>query len=154
MGDNFRGNYQNWPSVGEYDIMENVNGINQVWGVLHCGLKENGPCHERQGLAGNIACPGSPCQGNPHVYSIEVDRSTSPEKLTWSVDGVVFHTLTESDVRPPVWEQVAHHGQFLLLNVAIGGAFPDTQRGSKTPIPATVPGVPMYVDWVAVYNSA
>lgn len=35
LGNNYRGNYQNWPSVGEYDIMENVNGINRVWGVLH-----------------------------------------------------------------------------------------------------------------------
>lgn len=38
LGGNYRGVYTNWPSVGEYDIMENVNGINKVTGVLHCDV--------------------------------------------------------------------------------------------------------------------
>lgn len=38
LGSPYRGNYWNWPAVGEFDIMENVNGINTVWGVLHCGV--------------------------------------------------------------------------------------------------------------------
>ncbi|KAF2188056.1 glycoside hydrolase family 16 protein [Zopfia rhizophila CBS 207.26] len=153
LGGNYRGDYQNWPSVGEFDIMENVNGVNSVWGVLHCGVNPGGPCMETDGIAGNIACPGSPCQGNWHVYTIEVDRSTSPERLTWSVDGVTFHTVTQTQVGTDTWVQAVQHGHFILLNLAMGGAFPNNQRGSGTPIPATVPGVPLYVDWVAVYNS-
>ncbi|MGH8881216.1 MAG: 1,3-beta-glucanase, partial [Stackebrandtia sp.] len=35
LGSPYRGNFQNWPGIGEFDIMENVNGINSVWGVLH-----------------------------------------------------------------------------------------------------------------------
>ena len=31
LGAPFRGNYWNWPGIGEFDIMENVNGINSVW---------------------------------------------------------------------------------------------------------------------------
>lgn len=52
LGSNYRGNYQNWPSVGEFDIMENVNGIDSVWGVFHCGVNPGGPCNETDGIAG------------------------------------------------------------------------------------------------------
>lgn len=36
LGGDFRGNYQNWPAVGEIDIMENVNGGVGTTNVLHC----------------------------------------------------------------------------------------------------------------------
>jgi beta-glucanase (GH16 family) len=121
--------------------------------VLHCGKAPGGPCKEFGGLLANRRCPGSPCQGNWHVYTIEVDRSCKPEKLTWSVDGICYHTITEDDIGEETWAQAVHHGHFLLLNVAIGGAFPNGNRNSTTPIPATVPGVPLYADWIAVYNS-
>lgn len=29
LGNAYRGNYQNWPSIGEFDIMENFNGVNR-----------------------------------------------------------------------------------------------------------------------------
>ncbi|KAH6698509.1 hypothetical protein BKA61DRAFT_622322 [Leptodontidium sp. MPI-SDFR-AT-0119] len=64
LGSSYRGNYQNWPSVGEFDIMENVNGINSVWGVVHCSVNPGGPCMETDGLPGNRTCPNTPCQGN------------------------------------------------------------------------------------------
>ncbi|OAL46841.1 beta-glucanase [Pyrenochaeta sp. DS3sAY3a] len=153
LGNSYRGNYQNWPAVGEYDIMENVNGINRVWGVLHCGVNPGGPCSETDGIAANVQCPGTPCQGNWHVYSLEVDRSSSPEKLTWSVDGVNFHVVTANDLPAETWAQTVHHGHFILLNLAIGGAFPNKNSGITTPTARTAPGVPLYVDWVAVYNS-
>jgi hypothetical protein len=41
---------------------------------------------------------------------------------------------------------------FVILNVAIGGAFPNAFGGG--PVEATQPGVPMLVDYVAVYQSA
>lgn len=75
LGAAYRGNYQNWPSIGEFDIMENVNGINSVWGTLHCGTNPGGPCDETNGLSASLACPGSPCQGTYHTYSIQHDRS-------------------------------------------------------------------------------
>lgn len=36
IGGAFRGNYTNWPMVGELDIMENVNGIDTTSSVMHC----------------------------------------------------------------------------------------------------------------------
>lgn len=153
MGAAYRGNYHNWPAVGEYDIMDNVNGLNRVWGVLHCGVNPGGPCRETAGLFGNVQCPGSPCQGNWHTYTVEVDRSVVPETLAWSVDDVVFHTVGETEVGAETWAQAVHHGHFLLLNVAVRGAFPDAEKGGKTPTAETVPGMAMFADWVAVYNS-
>jgi hypothetical protein len=88
-----------------------------------------------------------------HVYTIEVDRSVSPEKLTWFVDDIAFHTVSQTDVGSDVWAQTVHHGHFILLNLAIGGAFPNNNLGSSTPIPQTASGIPLYADWVAVYNS-
>ena len=68
LGSPYRGNYQNWPGIGEFDIMENVNGINSVWGVLHCGVAPGGPCNEFNGIGANRACPGSHLPvGVPHL---------------------------------------------------------------------------------------
>src|SRR6266540_3128322 len=52
LGAPFRGVYTNWPSVGEIDVMENVNGANTVWGTLHCGVAPGGPCNEFNGIGG------------------------------------------------------------------------------------------------------
>jgi beta-glucanase (GH16 family) len=153
LGAPYRGNYQNWPSVGEFDVMENVNGINAVWAVLHCGVNPGGPCNETLGIGANRPCPGSTCQSAFHTYSFEWDRSVSPNQLRWYVDGQQFHTVTQSQVGEPHWSNMTgHNGYFLLLNVAMGGAFPNGVAGSATPTAATVSGRPMLVDYVAVYS--
>jgi beta-glucanase (GH16 family) len=153
LGAPYRGNYQNWPGVGEFDVMENVNGINSVWGVLHCGVNPGGPCNETMGLGANRACPGSTCQSAFHTYAFEWDRSVSPNQLRWYVDGQQFHSVTQSQIGEPHWTNMTgHNGYFLLLNVAMGGAFPNGVAGSATPTGATVSGRPMLVDYVAVYS--
>ncbi|MET7705262.1 carbohydrate-binding protein [Micromonospora sp. NPDC005413] len=153
LGAPYRGNYQNWPGIGEFDVMENVNGINSVWGVLHCGVAPGGPCDEFNGIGASRACPGASCQSAFHTYRFEWDASISPQQLRWYVDGQLFHTVTQSRVGDSAWSQMTSHaGYFLLLNVAMGGAFPNGVAGSGTPTAATVPGRPMLVDYVAVYR--
>ncbi len=44
----------------------------------------------------------------------------------------------------------SHEGYFILLNLAMGGSFPNGVAGSSTPTGGTVSGVPMLVDYVAV----
>lgn len=151
LGAPYRGNYQNWPGIGELDIMENVNGLNQVWGTLHCGVNPGGPCNETNGLGGYRACPNSNCQGNFHTYAIEWDRSVSPEVLRWYVDGVQYLTVSQNQVGNTYWSQMSN-GYFILLNVAMGGAFPNGVAGYSTPTSSTVSGKPMLVDYVAVYT--
>jgi hypothetical protein len=154
LGAPYRGNYQNWPAVGEFDFMENVNGINSVWGTLHCGTNPGGPCNETNGLGSSRACPGSACQGNFHTYRFEWDQSVTPNQLRWYVDGQQFHSVSQSQVDATTWANMTNHaGYFLLLNVAIGGGFPDGVNGSATPTGATTPGVPMLVDYVAAWTS-
>jgi beta-glucanase (GH16 family) len=150
LGAPYRGNYWNWPGIGEFDIMENVNGINSVWGVLHCGVNPGGPCNETTGLGASRACPGSTCQSAFHTYRFEWDTSVSPNQLRWYVDGQQFHSLSQSQFPADTWSNMTSHaGYFVLLNVAIGGAFPDALNG-PTPRASTVPDRPMLVDYVAV----
>jgi beta-glucanase (GH16 family) len=153
LGAPYRGNFQNWPGIGEFDIMENVNGINSVWGVLHCGVAPGGPCNEFNGIGANRACPGATCQAAFHTYRFEWDRSIAPNQLRWYVDGQQFHTVSQAQLDAGTWNNMTGHaGYFLLLNVAMGGAFPDPVAGRATPNANTVPDRPMVVDYVAAWT--
>ncbi|GGV82054.1 MULTISPECIES: glycoside hydrolase family 16 protein [Streptomyces] len=151
LGSPFRGNYWNWPGIGELDIMENVQGLNTVWATMHCGTNPGGPCKETEGIGGSTACPGSTCQSGFHTYALEWDRSTSPEQMRFSVDGVTYHTVRADQMDATTWANATQHGYFLILNVAMGGGFPDAFGGG--PDGGTEPGHPMVVDYVRVLQS-
>ncbi|WZH49532.1 family 16 glycosyl hydrolase [Fusarium acuminatum] len=153
LGSAYRGNYQNWPSIGEFDIMENVNGINRVWGVMHCGVNPGGPCRETDGLVGSRECPNSPCQRNFHTYTLEVDRTQTLEAVRWFVDGILFWQIVSTDLPADVWAQSVHSPHFLLLNLAIGGAFPNNNHGGSTPLASTVASATLQAEYIAVYNA-
>jgi hypothetical protein len=138
---------------GEIDIMESVNGANRDYGTYHCGTLPGGPCNEPTGLSHNSVCPGSTCQGNFHTYRLLVDRSKSPESLTWFVDGKETGKLLSYSVPPAVWIQTIHKPHFILLNLAMGGAFPNALAGRDTPTAQTVPGGKYQIGYVAVYNT-
>ncbi|WP_433827126.1 carbohydrate-binding protein [Actinoplanes sp. CA-015351] len=141
----------NWPGIGEWDIMENINGRPSVFAALHCGTNPGGPCNETTGLgSGERACSG--CLTSFHTYALEYDRSTSPEQLRWYLDGVNYFTLNSTVVDATTWNNATHHGFFVILNVAIGGGFPAAFGGGPTA--QTQPGVPMLVDYVAVWQSS
>ncbi|MFI5674024.1 glycoside hydrolase family 16 protein [Streptomyces cellulosae] len=152
LGAPYRGNYQNWPGVGELDIMENVQGRNTVWATMHCGTNPGGPCNETTGLGNSTACPGSTCQSAFHTYAMEWDRSASPEAIRFYVDGVNYHTVTASQVDAATWSNATNHGFFIILNVAMGGAFPDAFGGGLDA--DTRSGMPMTVDYVQVLSSS
>jgi hypothetical protein len=141
----------NWPSIGEWDIMEDINGRSSVFAALHCGTNPGGVCNETTGLtSGEKACSG--CQTGMHTYAVEYDRSTSPEQMRWYLDGNNYFTLNSSQIDATTWNNATHHGVFVILNVAMGGGFPAAFGGGPTS--ATQSGVPMLVDYVAVYQSS
>jgi hypothetical protein len=100
-------------------------------------------------------CDTRCCLTSPHTSDEIPEQARSqrscPRVLTTRV---TTHTITENDVGEDTWVQAVQHRHMILLNVAIGGAFRNGDRGSATPLPVTVPGLPLYADWFAVYNSA
>lgn len=143
----------NWPSIGELDIMEDVNARSQVAQTLHCGVNPGGPCNETSGLgSGLVACSG--CQTGYHTYAVIVDRrNTSAEQLRFYVDGNLNYTINESQMDPTTWQNAIDHGFFLIFDVAMGGGFPNGVCGCTTPTAATTSGAGMSIDWVAVYQT-
>ncbi|WP_405905654.1 MULTISPECIES: glycoside hydrolase family 16 protein [unclassified Streptomyces] len=149
LGAPFRGNYWNWPGIGELDIMENVQGLGTLWATMHCGTSPGGPCNETSGIGGNTPC--TTCQSSFHTYAVEWDKSTSVEEMRFYLDGVNFHTVRANQVDATTWTNATNHGYFLILNVAMGGGFPDAFGGG--PDAGTVPGHPLVVDYVQVLQS-
>ncbi|PRX91751.1 glycoside hydrolase family 16 protein [Allonocardiopsis opalescens] len=143
LGAPFRGNYHNWPGIGEIDIMENVNGQNLTHGVLHCDVAPGGACNEFNGIGNSydLGAPGG--QAGFHTYTMV--WSDDPQELRWYVDGNHFHTVTPAQIGQDVWDRAfGSHGFFIILNVAIGGGWPGLPDGT------TVSGSPLLVDYVTV----
>jgi beta-glucanase (GH16 family) len=146
LGAPYRGYFWNWPSVGEIDLMENVNGLNQWWGVLHCGTNPGGPCNETTGLAGSAAGFSPTLQSDFHTYRMESDKSVSPQQIRWYVDGVQRHAVYSDQVDAATWSNATNHGFFIILNTAIGGGW------AGNPTSSTASGGSMLVDYVRVYT--
>ncbi|MFJ6795427.1 acyltransferase family protein [Streptomyces sp. NPDC091268] len=147
LGAPLRDGYTGWPGVGELDVMESVNGRDAVFGSLHCGVLEGGPCEEPVGLtSGPQPCPG--CRTGFHSYAVEVDLSPGAREVRWYLDGRVYHRAAADRMDAATWQRAVDHGVFLILNVAIGGKLP--LADGATAGPATEPGHPMRVDHVTV----
>ncbi|HEY2519398.1 MAG TPA: discoidin domain-containing protein [Streptosporangiaceae bacterium] len=136
-----------WPTSGEIDMMEDVNGLNEASQTLHDAA--NSPGHPL------IACPGagSSCQTGYHTYSVIIDRTnTSAETLQFLMDGTVESTITEASVGTTAWQEAIDHGFFIIFDLAMGGNYPDGICGCTTPTSATSSGASMSVGYVAVYE--
>ena len=146
LGAQFRVDH-NWPSDGEIDTMEDINGLSSVFGTLHCGVDPGGPCNETTGIgSGQHACPG--CQTGFHTYSVIVDRSVSPEQIRWYLDGANYFTVSANQVDATTWTNAVDHGFFIIFDLAMGGGFPNAFGGGPTA--ATQSGASMIVDNVQV----
>ncbi|MGD0606073.1 MAG: ricin-type beta-trefoil lectin domain protein, partial [Streptosporangiaceae bacterium] len=136
-----------WPTSGEIDMMEDVNGLNEASQTLHDAA--NSPGHAL------IACPaaGSGCQTGYHTYSVIVNRTnTSAETLQFVMDGTVESTITEASVGTTAWQEAIDHGFFIIFDLAMGGNYPNGICNCTTPTSATSSGASMSVAYVAVYE--
>jgi beta-glucanase (GH16 family) len=145
-----------WPATGEVDILEDVDAYNLVSGTLHCGnLTERnpdgttGPCHERTGLSSGFRpCPN--CQNTYHTYSVLIDRrDAGNEQIAWYLDGREYFSVSENRVGPAAWTAAIDHGLSIILDVGIGGSYPDRRCGCDSSIQAT-PGAAMSIAGVWV----
>jgi hypothetical protein len=144
----------NWPSTGEIDVMEDVNALSEHSGTLHCGTDPGGPCNETTGLGSGLqSCSG--CQTGYNTYSVIINRTnTSNESITWYLNGNAYFTATESQVGTATWQAAVDHGFFLILDLAIGGGFPNGVCGCTSPSGSTSSGAAMSVGYVAVYQTS
>ncbi|KAK1959649.1 endo-1,3-beta-glucanase, partial [Colletotrichum sublineola] len=156
MGSAFRTNVTSWPGVGEIDMLEVSNGVGKVFQTAHCGVIHGGPCNEKTGISSSAEFP----RGEFVKVACEVDRSAAggfaSEKLVWYVNDKPTQTITGQQIGDETyWKNLAQNPKMILLNVAVGGEFPDAKAGSKMPTAQTVGGKEsrMEVKYVAVYSS-
>jgi beta-glucanase (GH16 family) len=134
-----------WPQAGELDMFEGLNGDNKASQTLHDG----GPT-ESHGL---ISCPVATCQTAFNTYSVIVDRTNpNAESLQFLMDGKVEKTVTEAEVGTADWKAAIDHGFYILLDLAMGGNYPDSDCNCTGPTSSTTSGGQLKVAYVAVYE--
>ncbi|HET7244041.1 MAG TPA: carbohydrate-binding protein [Streptosporangiaceae bacterium] len=99
------------------------------------------------------SCSG--CQTGYNTYSVIINRTnTSNESITWLLNGTAYFTATEGQVGTATWQAAVDHGFFLILDLAIGGGFPNGVCGCTSPSASTSSGAAMSVGYVAVYQTS
>jgi beta-glucanase (GH16 family) len=128
-----------WPKCGEIDIMENIG---REPGIVHGSL--HGPssvAHTSDSTATVSLPPGKNYSDDFHIYAIQWEPGT----VRFYVDSDNYATLTQAQW-PVGGQWVFDHPFFMIMNVAIGGAWPGSPDAS-TQFPQQ-----MLVDYVRVYS--
>jgi beta-glucanase (GH16 family) len=126
-----------WPRCGEIDVMENIGREpSVVHGTMH------GPGYSGgSSIGGSHTLTAGSFADDYHVFAVE----WTPGEVRWFVDGTEYRRNTPANL-PPGAAWVFDHPFFLLLNVAVGGAWPGDPDAS------TVFPQQMLVDYVRVYE--
>lgn len=164
-----------WPKCGEIDICEmgHVNGIN-------AGTQDryfNGACHWGESFnngaypnVGQFCTADYPVQGDFHLFTLlwtedsiamYLDKDKYPE-----VDPYFQLSLRGKEINEP--GHYFNHPFYLVLNLSVGGFFPNMPAAEKYPelitaddpsfqrvtaLPADGTPVKMYVDYIRVYEA-
>ncbi|CAG9951722.1 unnamed protein product [Clonostachys rosea f. rosea IK726] len=138
-----------WPMCGELDIFEQINGLMEGFGTIHCGQKEGGVCNEPKGRGVTTTIPDNEF----HNWALVVDRTSNnwqTETIQWLRDGAPFSTVTGAEIGDQgIWSTLAHSPFYMLLNVAVGGNLPGDPDASTE----SGYGNMMEVSYVGVYES-
>lgn len=118
-----------WPFCGEIDIMEQDTNKSKTSGAFH--FPDTSGNHTYTYDTIDVSDTGNTW----HVYAME----WTAESISLMVDGVVFHSLNNS--QNPYFD----NEHFILLNIAMGGGLGGT-------IPASFTSSIMEIDYVRVYQ--
>ncbi len=138
-----------WPATGEIDIMEYVGEADWIGVALH-GPEYSGETP----LVNKYFFPEGEDVTDWHVYSVD----WTPEGIDFKVDDRLIYRVTKP--------MVEHYGKwafdnpkFLILNLALGGAYPYKTNGVEEPyngIPASTVELikggkaEVLIDWVLI----
>jgi len=155
--------YGPWPGSGEIDVMEAVNLVvkcgscvggveNQIYGTIHFGSN----MHHYQGssIQKAFALPKG-TEGDWHTYRVD----WNPDEMVWAVDGKEYERVRLHNWRDPLQktkpEPAVRNAPFdrpfyLILNLAIGGEWPESHDASGV----LLDDYPKHfaIDWVHIYQ--
>jgi hypothetical protein len=99
-----------------------------------------------------VGCSG--CQSGYNTYTMILNRTnTSDESITFYLDGNAYFTVTESEVGASTWEEAYDHDMSIILDLAMGGSYPDGVCDCTSPTSSTASGGTMSVAYVAAYTT-
>ncbi len=139
---------EEWPLIGEIDIMEYVGDEpNVAFGTIHgpeyCG---NANICDNEPITKEFILEESRYDSEFHIFGIE----WSPNRINFYIDDVLYQSITPKDVEDEtdgegVW--VFNDRPFyIILNMAVGGGLPGNPN-AETIFPQS-----MVVDYVRVYE--
>lgn len=143
MGDNNK----EWPACGEIDIMEmgdaegikSGNTTKRVNTALHFGPDVKN--HEQQYFSSNATANLQ--DGNYHLYTMVWDEN----KIAVSIDNIPFNTF---DIKNNPY---FHGNFFVLLNLAVGGAYTGITNISGITALKEGEKAAMYIDWIKIIET-
>lgn len=126
-----------WPKCGEIDIFENIGEPSTIYSTLH------GPGYSgAHGISAKFALPAREAVNKGfHLYAVE----WAPKDIKFFLDDKLIAERTPADL-PPGTTWVYDHPFFIILNVAVGGAWPGNPDAT-TKFPQK-----MLVNYVRVYT--
>jgi beta-glucanase (GH16 family) len=128
-----------WPKCGEIDIVENIG---KEPGTVHGSLHGPSTAGATSDLTATLSlAAGKNFSDRFHVYAVEWE----PTSVSFYVDATRYATFASSQW-PAGGTWVFNHPFFLVLNVAVGGDWPESPDATSN-----FPQV-MQVDYVRVYS--